>query len=158
MEELIRIIMVFFGGIGFSIMFNVHGYRLFLNAAGAVAAWILYLAAFAWTADVFWSYFIATLITAIICEILARITRTPTTLMIVPMVVPPLVPGGDLYNTFYNLIKSNEDLAIQYGIRLVLEIAAINFGIILAATLVKLYYYGRGEHRKMEGKRCAARS
>ena len=143
MSEWVRIVMVFFGGIGFSIMFNVHGFRLFLNAAGASAAWILYLIAFARTGDVFWSYFIATLLTALVCEVLARFTHTPTTLMIVPMIVPPLVPGGDLYNTFYNIIKNNETLAVQYGVRLVLEIAAINFGIILAATLVKLYYYGR---------------
>lgn len=148
MNELIRIIMVFIGGIGFSIVFNVHGYRLFVNAIGAVAAWVLYLLAFAWTEDVFWSYFIATMIAAVACEALARVTHTPTTLMIVPMIVPPLVPGGDLYNAFYNLIKSNQAEAMFYGTRLVLEIAAINFGIILAATLVKLVYYGRQMRRE----------
>lgn len=147
-SALIQIIMAFLSGIGFSIYFNVQGYRIIINAAGAMVAWLIYLMMYRATKDVFWSYFVATTIIAISCEGLARITRTPTTLMIVPMVVPPLVPGGDLYNTFFHLITNDLVQAEEYGVRLVLEIAAINFGIIFAATLVRFIYYGQAVYRK----------
>lgn len=139
---LAQLLVIFLSGLGFSILFNVHGFRIFINAAGAVAAWIIYLLIYGSSGNVFWAYLITTTLVAVCCEVLARLIRTPTTLMLVPMIVPPLVPGGDLYNTCYNLITGDGALAYEYGIRLVLEIAAINFGIILAATFVKLVRYG----------------
>ena len=89
----------------------------------------------------FWSYFGVTTLIALVCEALARVTKTPTSLMTVPMIVPPLIPGSDLYNTFFNLMKTDMEAFAFYGIRLVLEIAAINFGILVAASLVKVLQY-----------------
>lgn len=141
MEILLQLVVIFIAGLGFAVFFNVHGYRVVLNSLGAVAAWGLYLAASHAGGDVFWSYFGVTTLIALVCEALARVTKTPTSLMTVPMIVPPLIPGSDLYNTFFNLMKTDMEAFAFYGIRLVLEIAAINFGILVAASLVKVLQY-----------------
>ncbi|MDO4266108.1 MAG: threonine/serine exporter family protein [Eubacteriales bacterium] len=148
MRLIYEYIMVFIAGLGYCILFNVRGYRLIINAFGAVLAYALYLLAFRNTGNVFWSYLIATSLIAVLCEALARITHTPTTLMIVPMIVPPLIPGGDLYNTFYSLFLGEMGTAFTYGMRLALEIGAINIGIIFGATLVRLWHYIRIVHRR----------
>ncbi len=141
MEEVLQLAVVFVASLGFSVFFNVHGYRVLINSLGASLVWAVYLLVHGMTEDIFISFLTATTVIALICEGLARITRTPTVLMIVPMIVPPLIPGSDLYNTFFNLIKNDMEQFSFYGIRLILEIAAINFGILLAGTLVKLFKY-----------------
>ena len=153
MQLMYEYVMVFIGGLGYCILFNVRGYRLLINAFGSVLAYAIYLAAFQNTGNVFWSYLIATSLIAVLCEVLARITHTPTTLMIVPMIVPPLIPGGDLYNTFYNLFLGEMGAAWTHGIRLALEIGAINCGIIFGATIVRLWHYVRLVQKRAAGLR-----
>lgn len=153
MRIFIQLIAILFSGIGFSVLFNVRGYRVFLNACGASLAWGLYLLIHLRVQSVFWTYFVVTMLMALLCEGLARLTRTPTVLMIVPMIVPPLIPGSDLYNTCYHLITGEMQEMMFYGTKLALEIAAINFAIILAGTIVKLtLFLQKGVRRRIQGK------
>lgn len=148
--DCIQIVMAFAGTLGFSMFFNIHGPRAFMNAAGAMAGWAIYLMIHRQTGSLFQSYFLTALLVTLGCEGLARLTKTPTTMMIVPMLFPE-IPGGDLYNTIYNLFQGNFEAFSVYGLRLTVEIGALNLGIVLATTLVRLWLYER--ERRMAAAR-----
>lgn len=143
MQYFLQMLMMFPTGIGFSILLNVRGYRLFLNAAGAMVTYGIYLCFFLLWKNEFAAYLAASALTGFLCEGLARLTHTPTTLMLVPMITPPLMPGGDLYTSFSHMIAGDMRLAYDYGILLIIKIAAINIGILFSGTVVKLWYYLR---------------
>ena len=141
-KDLIQIGMTFAGTLGFSMFFNIHGARVLMNAVGGTFGWIVYLLMYHHTGSLFQSYFVSAFVVALGCEFLARITKTPTTMMIVPMLFPA-IPGGDLYNTIFNLFQGNFALFSLYGMRLTIEIGALNLGIVLATTAVRIWMYDK---------------
>lgn len=149
-SDYVQIVTAFAGALGFSMFFNIHGPRVLMNAAGAMAGWAVYLVIQRQTGSLFQSYFLTALIVTLGCEGLARLTKTPTTMMIVPMLFPE-IPGADLYNTIYNLFQGNFEAFSFYGLRLIIEIGALNLGIVLATTLVRLWLYER--ERRMAAAR-----
>lgn len=126
--------MAFIGSLGFSLIFNVRGRRMFLCAAGGAVQYGSYLLIYEKTGSIFVSFFFSSLLVAVLSELLARITKTPVILLLVPMLVP-LIPGGDLYNTMFHLIRQNMPEFEHYGLQLIVEVAAINFAIVVSATL-----------------------
>lgn len=137
-NDILQIVMAFLGSLCFTMFFNVHGKRIFINAFGGMIGWAFYLVVYKTTGSIFQGYFYTAILITFACEVLARVLKAPTTMMIVPMLFPE-IPGGDLYRTVFNLFQGNMEEFVSYGTTLAIEIAALNLGIVLVTTLVKFY-------------------
>lgn len=149
-HTILAVLMALIGSLCFSVIFNIRGWRIFMNALGGAFSYIIYLLVFGWTENLFASFFLATLLIGLLCEVLARKTRTPTILMLVPMLVP-LIPGGDLYQTMFHLIQGEAELYQMYGEKLIIEVAAINFAILVAITISGLFLSVLNRQKRLQG-------
>jgi uncharacterized membrane protein YjjB (DUF3815 family) len=136
-QIIIQVFMAMLGVIGFSIMLNIHGYKVFIITVGGAVCWIAYIIIFNISNDKMISYFITTVIMAAISEVLARICKTPVILLLVPMIVP-LIPGSDLYYMMFHLILGNAEDGRTFGYLLAKEAGAIGFGIIIVTTVTQI--------------------
>ena len=144
-EYLIQIIAAVFSAIGFSLLFNIHGKKLFITGFGGAVTWGVYILVYIQTAC-----FVATMAIMAFAEIMARVAKTPVIILLVPMLIP-MVPGGDLYRMMTNLVMDNSEQASFYGYQLLMEVGAIAFGIIVISTIMqlilKMHAHLTGAHR-----------
>ena len=82
------------------------------------------------------SYFAATVVIAVICEIAARIMRTPSTIFLLTALVP-LVPGYTFYCTMLAIVEHNGQAFASYGLEAVQIVAAIAVGAAVTSTLFR---------------------
>ncbi|MDD2971784.1 MAG: threonine/serine exporter family protein [Lachnospiraceae bacterium] len=130
MTYVIQVLTGTIGSIGFSILFNIKGYKIAVGAVGGAVSWIVYLISFYRTDDVVTSMLISTMVVAALAETCARICKTPVVILLVPMLIP-LIPGRDLYYTMQHLVFGRMDRAAFYLQLVLKEAGAIAFGIIL---------------------------
>ena len=102
-EILLQIVMAMIGALGFGLLFHISGSRLITIMLGAAVNWGVYLLAMQWYDNRVTAFFVATLATAALDEVLARLLKAPVITLLVPMLVP-LIPGGDLYYTTLALV------------------------------------------------------
>ena len=137
LDDVIQILMGGVGTIGFSLLFNVRGRKLFFGTLGGILSWTAFLLLERWFPSESLRYFLSTAAITVYCEILARVEKTPTTTFLVPVVIP-LIPGSALYYTMnYALNEQWRQFAAQafYTLELALSLAV---GIIAVTTLVRL--------------------
>ena len=87
-QELISVISAFFGSLGFSIIYNIRGLRIWIPAIGGAVFWAVYLIFLHFINNEFLGFFFVAILITIYSEIWARI--------LMPTVIP-LIPGGSLY-------------------------------------------------------------
>lgn len=121
--------------VGFAVLFNVHGKKLWLLFLGGALDWIVYLICMRCGSGLFLSMLLATMTAALSSEILARIVHAPVLLLMVPMLIP-LVPGGDLYHTMRALILGDKESLTVYSQNTLLQAAAIALGIIIISSFM----------------------
>ena len=137
LNDVIQILMGGVGTIGFSLLFNVRGRKLFFGTLGGILSWTAFLLLEYWFSSEALRYFLSTAAITVYCEVLARVEKTPTTTFLVPVVIP-LIPGSALYYTMnYALNEQWRAFATQafYTLELALALAV---GIIATTTLVRL--------------------
>lgn len=77
------------------------------------------------------AYFIATLLIAVLCEIVARILKTATLFLTSALI--PIVPGIGLYRTMRYLVEDQYDQAVKVGSQTLFAICAIALAVTVAA-------------------------
>lgn len=135
--DLIQIITGFLGSLGFSILFNIRGSKLFIAAFGGFISWGLFLLLGVFFESEPLRYFFSAVAVTVYAEIFARIKKTPTTTFLVPSIIP-LIPGGVLYHTMNYALKSDwTDFIINafYTIKLALSLAV---GIIVVSSILRM--------------------
>ncbi|EQB89606.1 uncharacterized membrane protein YjjB (DUF3815 family) [Clostridium punense] len=132
-----QIATAFIGSLGFSILFNIKGRRLWLAAIGGMLSWIIYLLLGNWIASEMSRYFISTMVVTIYSEVLARIEKTPTTTFLTSSVVP-LIPGRALYFTMNYAVNGMMDEFLSNGSHTVGYAAAIAAGIMAGSSLFRI--------------------
>ena len=105
-EILLQIVMAMIGALGFGLLFHIYGSRLITIMLGAAVNWSVYLLAMQWYDNRVTAFFVSTLATAALAEVLARLLKAPVITLLVPMLVP-LIPGGDLYYTTLALVQGD---------------------------------------------------
>ena len=105
-EILLQIVMAMIGALGFGLLFHISGSRLITIMLGAAVNWGVYLLAMQWYDNRVTAFFVSTLATAALAELLARLLKAPVITLLVPMLVP-LIPGGDLYYTTLALVQGD---------------------------------------------------
>lgn len=122
---MMQIGMSFIGCLGFAVLFNVRGGKVFLAALGGGISWALFLVMAPWLPNIPYRYFICACFIASYAEVLARILKTPATTFLIPSMIPH-IPGSSLYETMrFALYKEWMDCLSQafYTIKLALALA-----------------------------------
>lgn len=82
------------------------------------------------------SYFVATVVIAVICEIAARVMRMPSTIFLLTALVP-LVPGYTFYCAMLAIVEHNGAAVASYGLEAVQIVAVIAVGAAVTSTLFR---------------------
>jgi len=82
------------------------------------------------------SYFVATVVIAVICEVAARIMRMPSTIFLLTALVP-LVPGYTFYCAMLAIVEHNGTGVASYGLEAVQIVAVIAVGAAVTSTLFR---------------------
>lgn len=146
------LIMAAIGAGGFSILFQIRGWQLYMVACGGAWNWLIYLLTYTYSGSRVTSFFVAALVTALTAEVLARFCKEPVITFVVPMVIP-LVPGGDLYYTMLAFVKNDAEEMVTYGNLVFWEVCAMSMGMIIAACIVQtvwkiFIYYGESKLKR----------
>ena len=136
-----------FGGtLGFAYLFGAPRRTILPISLTALAGYVAYfvLAHFAGLSLIA-SYFLATVVIAVLCESEARVIRMPSTVFLLCALVA-LVPGYDLYSAMLALVENDGMLAASAMMRAVQIIASIAVGAAAASVCVRAvtgHKYGR---------------
>lgn len=85
---------------------------------------------------VLFSYFAATVVISVLCEIEARRMRMPSTIFLLTALVP-LVPGYTFYLAMLSMVEDKGHLAASYGLEAVQIVAAIAVGAAVTSVLFR---------------------
>lgn len=149
---LMQIFMSFIGSLGFSILFNIRGWKVLLAALGGGVSWALYLLMGNVIPGIPHRYFVCACFIAFYAEILARVLKTPATTFLIPAMIPH-IPGSSLYKTMrFALYKEWMDCLSQafYTIKLALALA---LGSAVILTLFKVAAIFIQKHDKEAAQR-----
>ena len=136
-EMITQSIFALFSSLGFGILFNIKGNKLFYAALGGGISWFVSLYCEALGFNITSSFFISSIIFSIYSEIMARVLKTPVTTLIICALIP-LVPGGGMYYTMYEAINGNIMESIELGLNTISSAGSLALGILFVSTLTRL--------------------
>ncbi|MBQ8894402.1 MAG: threonine/serine exporter family protein [Clostridia bacterium] len=131
-----QLITAFLGTLGFGILFNIRGKKLWLAALGGFLSWGFFLLLGLWIEGEPVRYFLCSVLVSVYAEILARVVKTPTTTFIIISLIP-LVPGGSLYYTMASALEGNGQQFLDNGVHTLSLAIALSLGIILVTSFVR---------------------
>ncbi|WP_088189683.1 threonine/serine exporter family protein [Desulfosporosinus sp. FKA] len=134
-----QIILAFIGSLGFSILFNIKGRKIWYAALGGMLAWMIYLLGGLWLSSEMTQYFVSAIIVTFYSELCARIEKTPATTFLTAAIIP-LVPGRALYYTMSYAINNRIVEFADYGSYTVSIAVAIAAGIMVASSLFRIFF------------------
>ena len=147
-------IFAFFATLGFGILFNIKGHKLFYAGLGGGISWFISLYCESLGFDTTSSFFITSVIFSIYSEVMARILKTPVTTLIICALIP-LVPGGGMYYTMYEAINGNIMESIELGLHTMASAGSLALGIIFVSTLTRLFMSDKRKREVRELERLA---
>lgn len=139
MQYIIQTLMGALGSVGFAILFNIRGKRLFLFFLGGALDWTVYLLCTHHGCSMFQGLLFATMTAALSSEILARVIHTPVLISLVPMLIP-LVPGSDLYYCMDALVRGDREVFLSRGSIAISAAGAIALGIICMTAISHIIF------------------
>ncbi len=120
--------------IGFSVFLNAPKSALIPAGLTGGIGWSVYYFLIHTTNNDILANFLASILVALISEILARKLKYPAILFVIPGIIP-LVPGLGMYNTMLYLVQSNYELAISKGANVLFIGGAISLGVLVVTSL-----------------------
>lgn len=129
----------FFASVGFAILFNIRKSKIIVAGVIGAIGGIVYHVLLKYSYSTFLSLFIASIVIALLSEVCARKYKTPATTFLVCALIP-LVPGGGMYYTMLEIVRSNVDGALSMGVSTIMQAAAIVLGVTLISSTVRMYY------------------
>lgn len=125
-------------GIGFSILFNIHGPGGILCAIGGVLTWLTYRLIYQFWGDDITAYFWASVIASVYSEIMARIRKYPAISYLVISAFP-LIPGAGVYYTMNYVVRGDMTSFASQGTHTIAIAGVMAVGILLASTTIRLF-------------------
>lgn len=129
----------FVASLGFGIIFNIKGKKLFFAAIGGGLSWFVYGLGLYLDFSTISSLFISSICFSVYSEIFARILKTPVTTLIICCLIP-LVPGAGMYYTMYEAIVGTVTSSLELGLTTIASSGTLVLGIILVSTITRLIY------------------
>lgn len=137
--EIVQILSGFVGSLGFAILFNIRGKKLFVTALGGLLSWLLFVALSKCITKEAVIYFIVAWLVSIFAEIMARVLKTPTSTFITTALIP-LIPGSSLYYTMSYAFEQNADMFLQKSVYTLQLASALALGIITSTALTRIIF------------------
>ena len=133
----IQNIATFIACVGFSIIFNIHGFGIVICALGGMITWVVYCVASYLGCDLYVSYFFATAFAAGYSEIMARVRKYPAISYLV-VAIFPLIPGAGIYYATSFLLQGDRSAFVQKALQTIGIAGVIAVGILMVSTLARL--------------------
>ena len=137
-HPVIQLLGAFVAGIGFSLIFNIHGPGILICAAGGVLTWGVYLITCTLSGNDILGYFIASLVASLYSELMARIRKYPAISYLVVSIFP-LIPGASVYYTVNHAVRGEMETFTSRGMHTLAIAGAIAVGILLISTVFRLW-------------------
>lgn len=149
-QSIIQCVCAFIGSVGYGIIFNIRGKKLFYTAFGAMFGWVVYLLFSGIYRNDIPQYFLAAAAVSIYAEIMARVNKVPVTVYLA-VALMPLVPGGIIYRTMLDVIDGNaeaflEKLLYTFGVA-----GAIALAVFAVSSVTKFIMEMRSRLKKRKG-------
>ena len=145
----IEIIAAFFGTLGFCIMYNIRGKKLWVGAIGGMISWALFIVLGLVISGEPVRYLLVSIFTTVYSEVMARRLKTPaSTFCIITLI--PLVPGGSLYYTMTYVLRGNLNAFISKAVYTLQLTVALALGIVIVISIDKYLSY---QIRKRKAKK-----
>ena len=118
-----------FGGtVGFAFVLNLPRRTILPTSLTGMLGFLVYVALYRYAGrGLLASYFFATVVVTVICEMLAKLLHLPSTVFLLTSLVP-LVPGYNFYCAMLALVEDNGALAAACGLQAIQIVAAIAVG------------------------------
>lgn len=148
MKEAIQLIAAFLGSLGFAVLFNIRGKKLFFSTFGGFLAWGVYLIAAHFSNNPYLCGFISSVMLTLYAECMARIHKTPVTVFLVSAAIP-LIPGAALYRSMNCMMQKDWHGFAQESIYTLLFAASMSAGITFTTTIFRMIWKRRHRQRRM---------
>lgn len=123
--------------LGFGILFNIKGKKLFFAALGGGIAWFFYLLPLKYNYSEITAMLFSSIIFSTYCEICARILKTPVTTLVICALIP-LVPGSGMYYTMVEAVTGDVIKSLELGLNTLAKAGALALGVILVSTITRI--------------------
>ena len=137
----------FISGVGFSIVFNIHGPGMFLCALGGVLAWGVYGLTFETTGSDLAAYFWSALSASLYSETMARIRKCPAISYLVVSIFP-MIPGAGVYYTMNHAVQGNMESFASQGGHTAAIAGVIAVGVLLISTAFRMFSIWKQSKKK----------
>lgn len=134
-------------GIGFSILFNIHGPGGLLCVLGAILTWITYALYVQHGGNVVAACFWGSIVAGAYSESMARIRKYPAISYLVVSVFP-LIPGAGVYYTMNYAMQGQMDLFASKGMETAAIAGLMAVGILLVSTSVRMWTVWKQRRKK----------
>jgi len=134
-HQLIGLILVALGVVGFGIIFNIKPSRLFFVSVGGVGTYTVFSLLSSALLPPFVCALVGSAFSALYSELCARILRAPTTVFLLPCSIP-IVPGRSLYSAMSNLLSGNNSLSLEF----LYNAASIGIGVACGIVFVSIFF------------------
>lgn len=136
-QILLHSIGAFGGTLGYAFLLNAPMNTVLPASLTGLLGYVLYEVMYNLLGQgMIFSYFVATVVIAFICEIAARIMRMPSTIFLLTALVP-LVPGYTFYCVMLSIVEHNGAAVASYGLEAVQIVAVIAVGAAVTSTLFR---------------------
>lgn len=132
---------------GFCIIFNVWGHGFGLCLVGGALSWCAYRVCAALGLSDPVGFLIGSSLAALYSEIMARVRHCPTTAYLIAGLIP-LIPGSDIYHTMVCAVRGDTDGFMARGTRTAALAGALAVGILMIATVFRMWTVWRARKRK----------
>ncbi len=128
MSLLLRCLGAVGGTIGFCYMLDAPRKTIFPASVIGLISYLIYELMFVGLGQsMIFSYFFATVVITVICEMVARRMRMPTTAFLLSAMVP-LAPGYSIYHAMLCLVQNNGAQAASSGLNALQAVGAMAIG------------------------------
>ena len=125
----------FWACVGFTLMFNIHGYGKLIAGVGGALGWLVYLLA----GKSIFAAFLASMAIGLYSEVMARLRRCPVTGYLLVALLP-LVPGGGIYYAMRHGVAGETDAFLSTLLHTFGMAAALAVGAMLASSVFRAVF------------------
>ena len=129
----------FVASLGFGVIFNIHGRKLFVAALCGGIGGLFYTLSLLLGISEAISLMIGAMALSIASEIAARGLKAPVTAFLVCALIP-LVPGGGMYYTMLEMVNGDINQAILLGVDTIVNAGSIAIGCTLISILARQFF------------------
>lgn len=134
----VQVLMGAIGSLGYAVLFNIRGIKLFFAMLGGAIGWAVYLLLGGTYPNDQMQYMLAAMAATLYAEVLARIMRVPVTVFCVSSLIP-LIPGGSLYYAMAYCIQGDNAGFYQRGMYTLTVAVMLALGIMAVMMLTRIY-------------------